>query len=267
VIAPASRYAPSLPNQQALYAVYDGHGGSVASNHAARHLHGILLATPAFQEGRYEQALYDAFREEDRELRYHMQQRGRTTGGSTAVVALVDLTMGTLVTANVGDSRAVLARREEVPGHAPYLRAVRISEDQNPTDPSERRRIESHGGFVTHDGRVGEYTSAHCPCSPDLTKPSAHRHSRRIALARRLHLQGDVREQALTLTRPPRGHPAWRGRDGRPRLEQAAHRDVRAPRAAHALPRPLLRWHLRAPIRSGRCGYGLAPPVREALVC
>lgn len=66
--------------------------------------------------------------------------------GTTAVVALVHGGDSPEVfCANVGDSRAVLARGDK---------AVALSRDHKPTTKSERRRIESAGGFVSPDERV-----------------------------------------------------------------------------------------------------------------
>jgi serine/threonine protein phosphatase PrpC len=158
VIAPPGRYSQQLPNTQALFAIYDGHGGAAAASHAARHLHEILFASPTFQAGQYEQALHNAFRDEDKTMLRSMQAKGNVTSGSTAVVCVLDITASRLVVANAGDSRAVLARREEVRtsdgGTGLFVRAVRLSQDHHPTDGPERARIESLGGFVK-DGRVG----------------------------------------------------------------------------------------------------------------
>jgi serine/threonine protein phosphatase PrpC len=63
--------------------------------------------------------------------------------GTTACVAL--LRDKELVLSNVGDSRAVLARKKE--GNA--WEAVNLTQDQNPDLPEEQQRIESMGGFVS----------------------------------------------------------------------------------------------------------------------
>jgi protein phosphatase PTC2/3 len=62
--------------------------------------------------------------------------------GTTACVVL--LRQNQLVLANVGDSRAVLARKTE---HR--WDAVNLTQDQNPDLPEERDRIEEMGGFVS----------------------------------------------------------------------------------------------------------------------
>mmetsp|Transcript_2138 Transcript_2138/g.4888 ORF Transcript_2138/g.4888 Transcript_2138/m.4888 type:complete len:238 (+) Transcript_2138:111-824(+) len=62
--------------------------------------------------------------------------------GTTAVAAL--LRGRYLITSNLGDSRAVIAR-EETPGQ---LKAVPVTNDQKPERPDEKRRILKAGGRV-----------------------------------------------------------------------------------------------------------------------
>jgi serine/threonine protein phosphatase PrpC len=111
--------------REALFCVYDGHGGSAAADHCRDHLHLRILnsfgcgATPA-------EALVDGFaRTEDELLTEQRQQLARrmsagSTGspcpapelcGTTAVVAL--LREGSVHLAWLGDCRAVLCRGGE----------------------------------------------------------------------------------------------------------------------------------------------------------
>lgn len=77
-----------------------------------------------------------AYERTDNEILSHSRDLGR--GGSTAVTAI--LVNGTkLWVANVGDSRAVLARRGK---------AIQMSTDHEPN--SERESIEARGGFVSN---------------------------------------------------------------------------------------------------------------------
>lgn len=81
-------------------------------------------------------AIRSAYEKTDNEILSHSRDLGR--GGSTAVTAI--LVNGTkLWVANVGDSRAVLARRGEV---------IQMSTDHDPN--SERESIETRGGFVSN---------------------------------------------------------------------------------------------------------------------
>ena len=103
--------------RDALFCVYDGHGGSAAADHCRDHLHLRILsslgcgATPA-------EALVDGFARTEVELL--AEQRQQSTGspcpapelcGTTAVVAL--LREGSVHLAWLGDCRAVLCRGGE----------------------------------------------------------------------------------------------------------------------------------------------------------
>lgn len=71
--------------------------------------------------------------------------------GSTAVAVklhkMVSSNNTVLISANVGDSRAVLCRAG---------RAIELTKDHKPNDPEERRRIEGLGGKVEWFGRVDD---------------------------------------------------------------------------------------------------------------
>jgi protein phosphatase 2C family protein 2/3 len=65
------------------------------------------------------------------------------SAGTTALVAVV--WGSTLFVANAGDSRAVLSR---------HGKAIEITRDHKPHEPSERQRIELCGGYVCSEGRL-----------------------------------------------------------------------------------------------------------------
>ena len=78
-----------------------------------------------------------------------------TFSGSTAVVTLIDAEK--LYTANVGDSRAVLAREEQG-----KLKAIGLSFDQKPDNVKEKERIEKKNGRVEPcKGPMGEFIGPH----------------------------------------------------------------------------------------------------------
>ena len=125
------------------YGIFDGHGGSECSRFLSENLHLVLqkhlqgrsslpewppLIQQAFSE------CDEAFRSSHAELSKHV--------GAACLVCLIRAT--DVVVANTGDCRAVLSRRGE---------AIQLSNDHKPDLPSERRRIESCGGTVSH-GRV-----------------------------------------------------------------------------------------------------------------
>lgn len=113
--------AKSLPNlgicddlPAAYYSVFDGHGGVACANYLKSHLHthirDRLLASISHcidWKKAVKHALIKAFKACDEDFR-RAEPRLAQTVGSTAVVSLVlgDL----LITANLGDSRAVLCR-------------------------------------------------------------------------------------------------------------------------------------------------------------
>ncbi|CAM9311093.1 unnamed protein product [Discosporangium mesarthrocarpum] len=86
-----------------------------------------------------ENALQAAFLSVDT---YATEQQPFQFQGSTAVAVVIHVDgqgKGSIISANVGDSRAVLSRRGE---------ALDLTEDHKPNSPSELERIESHNGTV-----------------------------------------------------------------------------------------------------------------------
>lgn len=140
---------PSQPDH-VMVAVFDGHGGAGASAWASKKLVEILEARKEWKEytaggdkaknlGLLCEALRNAFLDADVALR-SFQGSGHPeadTSGCTAVVCMV--TPDTIVCANAGDSRAVLATNGKT---------KEMSYDHKPFDNPERMRIEKAGGTV-----------------------------------------------------------------------------------------------------------------------
>lgn len=84
-----------------------------------------------------------------------VSRKGRVYHGSTLCAAVVPEGSGVVVTANVGDSRAVLASGEMGDGGA--VKARDLTKDHVPTDADERRRIELAGGWVTSARMLNGY--------------------------------------------------------------------------------------------------------------
>jgi len=76
------------------------------------------------------------------------RQAGIMASGATSVTCLLDRNegLGKVYTANCGDARAVLIRRES---------ALRLSHDHKAEDPNEIERIEAAGGFVLRNRVLG----------------------------------------------------------------------------------------------------------------
>ena len=114
-----------------LLAVFDGHGGDTISMLASEMLEDELILSskniPSIQE-----CIEDAFMNIDEKLNNKLKILNLyIQPGSTAVVCIVF--DNKYICANIGDSRAVLYREDEI---------IPLSRDHKPNDPIERERIE-----------------------------------------------------------------------------------------------------------------------------
>ena len=126
-----------LGQPHALFGVFDGHCGNLASEFVRDHFPEALVKNPHFETDP-RTALREAFLKTDADLRAVEE----TESGATGVVLLI---RGKEVwCANLGDSRAVLSEEGC---------AIALSHDHKPDDGPEKRRIEELGGFVEM-GRV-----------------------------------------------------------------------------------------------------------------
>ena len=156
VIAPLP--APTAPPHtppMSFFGVYDGHGthGDACSAFARDHVPVLMAQSDAFKRGDFERAFHDSYVQANAEM--HMQERyGKFTdmlSGTTAVCALV---VGrVLYVANVGDSRAIMAVRDE----AGTLRAEPLSIDQTPFREDERERVKRAGARVLTMDQIEGY--------------------------------------------------------------------------------------------------------------
>jgi protein phosphatase 1G len=144
----------------AVFAVFDGHGGSEVSKFTARHFCEELEFNTNFRTGNTERALIETFLRIDEmlEMPQHLtelyclaQNLDKAAqpdpsyiphAGCTAVAAVIQGER--LYVANAGDSRCVLARNRT---------ALEMSEDHKPDMPRELARIRKAGGYV-EAGRV-----------------------------------------------------------------------------------------------------------------
>ncbi|XP_051116720.1 probable protein phosphatase 2C 2 [Andrographis paniculata] len=124
-------------SDQALFGVFDGHGGSKAAEFAARNLDKNIITELGRRGGGdddddAEQAVKNGYFKTDSEF-----LKTDCPGGSCAVTALIR--NGNLVVANAGDCRAVCSRGGV---------AEALTSDHCPSRDDERHRIEALGGFV-----------------------------------------------------------------------------------------------------------------------
>lgn len=178
----------------ALFAVYDGHGGSETVNHVSQnfvtHLEQHFGKPKDSTPEAYQSAIQRALKAVDRDL-----DRANLSGGSTVALILIDTKQGILVQANLGDSHVVYA--DHLPeSQSPTLRSG--SSDSNPIDdelpvgwtvetlsvehapdsPTEKRRIEAAGGEVNYGtgiARIGAVNMSRALGDIDYKKPRVNR--------------------------------------------------------------------------------------------
>ncbi|ELP87008.1 leucine-rich repeat containing protein, putative [Entamoeba invadens IP1] len=121
-----------------LIGLFDGHGGAESSNYVACHFARILKKHLLTENNLgVDAALIETFNELTADV-----NKKEFNDGTTACVLLV--TPNEYYTAHVGDSRAIVVRKQD---------HEQLTEDDKATAPSEIERIVSVGGYVTK-GRV-----------------------------------------------------------------------------------------------------------------
>ena len=128
---------PNFPNtRQSLFAVLDGHGGAECSASAREQWPGMFsrILNSRTDQMSIKQALHTSLLQFDAQF----LENSYSDAGSTAVCVFYN--QGVLYCANIGDSRAVLSRKNG--------RALDLSDDHKADRPDELLRIEKAGGFV-----------------------------------------------------------------------------------------------------------------------
>ncbi|XP_057523217.1 probable protein phosphatase 2C 30 [Amaranthus tricolor] len=120
-------------SKQALFGIFDGHGGAKAAEFAAAKLGNIILDyLRRGDKSMIEENIKNGYLAADEEF-----LKGNATGGVCCVTALVQ--HGSLIVSNVGDCRAVISKAGV---------AEPLTNDHNPSREDEKLRIESKGGYV-----------------------------------------------------------------------------------------------------------------------
>ena len=139
-----------------FFGVFDGHGGKRAAEWAHSNLVDNLLreikssagvTADANSRRELDSAVASAFLKTDHEFLRQAMQRGMADGSTGITCMLQQLsgqTQRRLLVANLGDSRAVMVKRN---GSAEPL-----SEDHKPNRPDERARVQAAGGRVIFAG-------------------------------------------------------------------------------------------------------------------
>ncbi|XP_031271852.1 probable protein phosphatase 2C 25 [Pistacia vera] len=120
-------------SKQAVFGIFDGHGGAKAAEFAAENLDKNILEE-VMKRGEHEirDAVKRGYLNTDSEF-----LKEDVHGGSCCVTALIR--KGTLVVSNAGDCRAVMSRGGI---------AEALTSDHRPSREDERNRIETLGGYV-----------------------------------------------------------------------------------------------------------------------
>ncbi|KEH34324.1 putative protein-serine/threonine phosphatase [Medicago truncatula] len=131
------RYSASVDlhgeSKQAFFGIFDGHGGTKASEFAAQNLEkNVLEEVIRRDESDIEEAVKHGYLKTDSDF-----LKEDLNGGSCCVTALIR--NGNLVMSNAGDCRAVISH-----GGA----AEALTSDHKPSRKDEKERIETQGGYV-----------------------------------------------------------------------------------------------------------------------
>lgn len=165
------RFVCTEHQQATVLAVFDGHGlphnGHLVSEYCANNFLDLLQRQPAWQNANTARKQPDpdmstAFVEVVAQLESEsvtISDRHRQFAGTTLCAAVIK--DGFLYTANVGDSRAVLAihAEQQTLSSSPAacgIQATQLTRDHNCSDEQEKERIERNGGFVERDRLNGD---------------------------------------------------------------------------------------------------------------
>ncbi|XP_037434124.1 probable protein phosphatase 2C 67 isoform X2 [Triticum dicoccoides] len=151
--------------RSAHFAIYDGHGGRLAAEYAQKHLHPHVIAAGLPRELMNvkvaKKAIIEGFRKADESL-LQESAKGNWQDGATAVCVWV---LGqTVVVANAGDAKAVLARSTSTDGEGVVadtkspLKAIVLTREHKAIFPQERSRIQKVGLIATPDVHSFELT-------------------------------------------------------------------------------------------------------------
>nr|XP_010916865.1 probable protein phosphatase 2C 41 [Elaeis guineensis] len=130
-----AKFVHTRGQELGLFAIFDGHLGDNVPAYLQKHLFANILSEEEFWTNP-ESAISKAYEKTDKAILSHSPDIGR--GGSTAVTAIL-VDGRKLWIANVGDSRAVLAKGGKV---------IQLTVDHEPN--TERGSIETRGGFVSN---------------------------------------------------------------------------------------------------------------------
>lgn len=142
-----ARHVTKSGNLIWLFGVLDGHGGAEASRFVAeqwpRLLFGYLDCANGCHARSVRQALETSVTKINEMLYGHFIERAINLDTGTTLCAIMVVDGSAFYSINVGDSRALALRGPN------YEFMGALSRDHKPANPSERKRIEALGGFIT----------------------------------------------------------------------------------------------------------------------
>ncbi|XP_074558837.1 putative protein phosphatase 2C 41 isoform X3 [Curcuma longa] len=133
-----AKFVQTRGQELGLFAIFDGHLGDSVAAYLQKHLFANILKEVNMEDfwNNPGEAISKAYEKTDKAILSRSPDLGR--GGSTAVTAIL-IDGRKLWIANVGDSRAVLAKGGD---------AIQLTVDHEPN--TERGSIENRGGFVSN---------------------------------------------------------------------------------------------------------------------
>ncbi|KAF4044788.1 Protein phosphatase 2C [Phytophthora infestans] len=149
--------------RQSFYALFDGHSGVRAATFSNQRLVQYVISHEAFMSDT-RLAFEECFSRIDREFLQKAEEESLDDGTTAAVVLIRG---NRLITANIGDCRAVVS----IGGQA-----LDIIEEQTPGRPDERERIEKQGGWVKEEREL-QLSKLH---SMDLSDPEIQQRAERV---------------------------------------------------------------------------------------
>ncbi|CAD7940826.1 unnamed protein product [Amoebophrya sp. A120] len=139
-------------NELGIYGVFDGHGakGHDVSNLVKLYLPKLILTSEKFSEAP-ESVMVSCFHRMQNLIQAHDRKGllNAQLSGCTCTIVVHDMREDRLVVAHVGDSRAVLVRKED---GGDRVIAEDLTRDHKPDLKEERAYIERNGGRVAFDG-------------------------------------------------------------------------------------------------------------------
>lgn len=150
-----SWFVLKLEGNYSIYGVFDGHGqkGHDVSQFVKENLPKIIIKDQRFRTDQDQgKMIIDAFKKVQSLVSTadRMKKLSAQLSGTTATLAIQDVTAQKITLAHVADSTAVLGRWAD--DTKKTCTAIQLTRDHKPDLKDERQRIEKNGGRVVFDG-------------------------------------------------------------------------------------------------------------------